>query len=178
MPRLFTGIEIPDEIADRLSGLRGGLPGARWIDPENYHITLRFLGDIDVARAHDVADLLARIRRRAFTLAVDGLGTFGGSRPRQVWARVPATPALMALQSENEQLMQRAGLPPETRKFTPHVTLARLRDTKSRSLAEYLESRSFLGTPFEVTRFVLFSSQPSRGGGPYIVEQAYPLFGD
>lgn len=177
MPRLFTGIEIPADIADRLRGLRGGLPGARWVDPENFHITLRFVGDIDVARAHDIADLLARIRRRAFTLAVDGLGTFGSSKPRQVWARIPATPELMALQSENEQLIQRAGLSPEKRKFTPHVTLARLRDTNNRSLAEYLESRSFLSTPFEVTRFVLFSSQPSRGGGPYIVEQAYPLIG-
>ena len=176
MPRLFTGIEIPAEIAERLGSLRGGLPGARWVDPENYHITLRFLGDIDVDIAHDVADLLARVRRRAFTLAVDGLGSFGGSKPRQVWAGVPAIPELMALQSENEQLVQRAGLPPETRKFTPHVTLARLRDTKSHSLAEYLESRgSILSTPFDVTRFVLFSSQPSRGGGPYIVEQAYPL---
>lgn len=179
MPRLFTGIEISADVAERLSSLRGGLPGARWIDPENYHITLRFLGDIDAARAHDVADLLAGIRRRAFTLAIDGLGTFGGARPRQVWARVPAVRELMALQNENEQLIQRAGLPAETRKFTPHVTLARLRATKSRSLAHYLESRGgFLSTPFEVTRFVLFSSQPSRGGGPYIVEQAYPLLGD
>jgi 2'-5' RNA ligase len=85
----------------------------------------------------------------------------------------------MALQSENEQLVQRAGLPPETRKFHPHVTLARLRDTRSRSLAEYLESRgSFQSMPFQVTRFVLFSAQPSRGGGPYIVEQAYPLIRD
>jgi 2'-5' RNA ligase len=179
MPRLFTGIEIPAEIAERLGSLRGGLPGARWVDPENYHLTLRFLGDIDAARAHDAADLLARIRRRVFTLAIDGLGTFGGSKPRQVWARAPAIPELMALQNENEQLVQRAGLPPETRKFHPHVTLARLRDTRSRSLAEYLESRSsFQSMPFEVTRFVLFSSQPSRGGGPYIVEQAYPLIRD
>ncbi|HSM18936.1 MAG TPA: RNA 2',3'-cyclic phosphodiesterase [Hyphomicrobiales bacterium] len=176
MPRLFTGIEIPAEVALRLSQLRGGLPGARWVDPENYHITLRFLGDIDVNIAHDVADLLARIRRRAFTLSVGGLGSFGGGKPRQVWARVPPVPELMALQSENEQIVQRAGLPAETRKFTPHVTLARLRSAKSRSVAAYLESRGdFLGTPFEVTRFVLFSSQPSRGGGPYIVEQAYPL---
>lgn len=179
MPRLFTAIEIPAATAERLGSLRGGLPGARWVDPENYHITLRFLGDIDAARARDIADLLAGIRRRAFTLNIDGLGAFGGGKPRQVWARVPAAPELMALQSENEQLVQRAGLPAETRKFTPHVTLARLRSTRSRSLADYLESRGgFLGTPFKVTRFVLFSSQPSRGGGPYIVEQAYPLLQD
>jgi len=179
MPRLFTGIEIPAEVAARLSGLRGGLPGARWVDPENYHITLRFLGDIDASSARDVADLLARIRRRAFAIAVDGLGSFGNAKPRQVWARVPAAPELLALQSENEHLIQRAGLPPEPRKFTPHVTLARLKSVKSHVVANYLESRgSFFSMPFEVTRFVLFSSQPSRGGGPYIVEQAYPLLED
>ena len=47
MPRLFAGLEIPAEIGQTLSNLRGGLPGARWIDPENYHVTLRFIGDID-----------------------------------------------------------------------------------------------------------------------------------
>ena len=176
MPRLFTGIEIPPEIAERLGELRGGLPSARWVDPENYHITLRFLGDIDAATARDVADLLAAIRRRAFSITIDGLGAFGNAKPHQVWARVPASPELMALQNENEQLIQRAGMPAETRKFTPHVTLARLRGTKSHALAKYMESRSgFSIEPFEVTRFVLFSAQPSRGGGPYIVEEAYPL---
>jgi len=179
MPRLFTGIEIPADVASRLGSLRGGLPGARWVDPENYHITLRFLGDIDVDIAYDIADLLARIKRRAFSLAIEGLGSFGGGKPRQVWAGVPPVLEMMTLQSEIEQRVQRAGLPPEPRKFTPHVTLARLRGTKSHWVANYLESRSsFHSVPFDVTRFVLFSSQPSRGGGPYIVEQVYPLSQD
>lgn len=176
MPRLFTGIEIPPAIIARLSALRGGLPGARWVDPDNYHLTLRFLGDIDEARAGDIAELLVRIRRPPFDLVLDGLCAFGGARPRAVFVNIPPTPPLMALQAEQERLIQRAGLPPDERKFTPHVTIARLRDVKSRAVAEYLGARGdFLAASFTVTRFVLFSSQPSRGGGPYLVEQAYPL---
>lgn len=176
MPRLFTAIEIPQDVARRLSALRGGLPGARWIDPENYHLTLRFIGDIDAPLANDIAELLGHIRRAPFELAIDGLGTFGGGKPRAVFARIPASAALMALQAEQERLIRRAGMPAEERKFTPHVTLARLREARSRSVAEYLSTRGdFLATPFTVTRFVLFSSQPSRGGGPYLVEEAYPL---
>jgi 2'-5' RNA ligase len=176
MPRLFTGIEIPAHICERLGGLRGGLSGARWIDPENYHLTLRFLGDIDDARADDVVDLLSRVRRHAFTITLDGLGSFGGRRPRAIWARVLAAPQLMALQAEHEQLIQRAGLAPEQRRYTPHVTLARLRCSNPQAVAAYMESRGgFFSEAITVRRFVLFSSQPSRGGGPYLVEETYPL---
>ena len=73
MPRLFTGLEIPSEIAQTLSLLRGGLPGARWIDPENYHITLRFIGDIDDRLAHEIALLLDGVRRRSFEVRFGGL---------------------------------------------------------------------------------------------------------
>ena len=66
MPRLFTGLEIPAEIGQTLSNLRGGLPGARWIDPENYHVTLRFIGDIDGVAANEIASLLVRINRKPF----------------------------------------------------------------------------------------------------------------
>ena len=72
--------------------------------------------------------------------------------------------------------MQRVGLEPEGRKYTPHVTLARLRDSSSRDVAEYLAARGFFrASPFKVSRFVLFSSRASVGGGPYVVEASYPL---
>ena len=58
MPRIFTALEIPRDVALALSMLRGGLPGARWIDAENYHVTLRFIGDVDDTVAHEVASLL------------------------------------------------------------------------------------------------------------------------
>jgi 2'-5' RNA ligase len=176
MPRIFTGLEIPDDVAQSLAMLRGGLPGARWIDPENYHLTLRFIGDVDDSVAHEVASLLGRVRRTPFELRFDSLSSFGGRRPRAVIAALAQTPALMELQAEHERLLQRIGLEPEGRKYTPHVTLARLRDTSSRQVADYLSTRALIAPlPFTVSRFVLFSSRASLGGGPYLVEAAYPL---
>ena len=112
MPRLFTAIEIPAEVAQSLTFLRGGLPGARWIDPENYHITLRFIGDVDIRVAHDVASILDRVSRAAFELRLDGVSSFGGRKPRAVFANVASSQALMDLQAEHERLMQRVGLEP------------------------------------------------------------------
>lgn len=176
MPRLFTAIEIPANVGQMLSFLRGGLPGARWIDPENYHITLRFIGDIDAGVANDVASILDGVNRAPFELRLDGLAAFGGRKPRSVFANVAPSQALMDLQAELERLMQRVGLAPEGRKFTPHVTMARLRDSSSRQVADYLTERaSFRSAPFLVERFVLYSSRDSVGGGPYVVEEAYPL---
>jgi len=177
MPRLFTGLEIPADIGLQLSTLRGGLPGARWIDPENYHITLRFIGDIDVSTAHDVFSVLGDTRRRgAITVTLDQLATFGGERPRAVLARAVPTSALSDLQAEQERLIRRVGLPPEKRKFVPHVTLARLRDASPIDVAGYMTTRGhFPKLSFTARRFVLFSSRESTGGGPYVVEAAYPL---
>lgn len=176
MPRLFTGLEIPREVADSLALLRGGLPGARWVDPENYHLTLRFIGDVDDRIAHEIGELLGRVRRRGFEIALNGLDQFGGRKPRAVFAAANASPALLELQAEHERLLQRMGLPPESRKYTPHVTLARLRDASTREVAEYLASYGYFRSPaFAIPRFVLFSSRASTGGGPYVVEAAYPL---
>lgn len=176
MPRLFTGIEIPSVVAESLSIMRGGLPGARWIDPQNYHITLRFIGDVDDALARDIAGLLGRVQRDPFELHLDGLSSFGGRKPRAVVAPIKPVPQLMELQAEQERLLQRMGLDPEGRKYTPHVTLARLRDSSSHQVAEYLAARGhYRSMLFRVSRFVLFSSRSSVGGGPYVVEADYPL---
>jgi len=176
MPRLFTALEIPRHIGDSLAIMRGGLPGARWIDPDNYHLTLRFIGDIDDALGRDIAGLLGRVHRPRFALRLDGLTSFGGRKPRALVA--PATPIapLIELQSEHERLLQRLGLEPDGRKYIPHVTLARLRDSSSRQVADYLAARAhYRSASFEVSRFVLFSSRSSVGGGPYVVEADYPL---
>jgi RNA 2',3'-cyclic 3'-phosphodiesterase len=175
MPRLFTALEIPFEIGQSLALLRGGLPGARWVAPENYHLTLRFIGDIDDTLAVEIADLLDKVERPAFDLQIDGLDSFGGSKPRAVVAAVPAVTQLVELQADHERIMQRIGLQPE-RKYKPHVTLARLRDTSSRQVADFLSTRQpFRSSSFPVSRFVLYSSRSSVGGGPYVIEAEYPL---
>lgn len=176
MPRLFTGLSVPDQIIDTLSALRGGLSGARWISAENYHITLRFLGDIDEGTAHDAFLILGRIERTIFPVTIDGITVFGGDRPRALVAKIVSSPALMELQAEHERLLRRLGFPAETRKFTPHITLARLRDTSPFELANFLGMISHVPRlTFEVDSFEVFSSRASIGGGPYVIEASYPL---
>lgn len=176
MPRLFTALEIPRDAALSLSLLRGGLPGARWIDVENYHLTLRFIGDVEGHVADEIANALDRVRRPSFTLTLSGVGAFGSKKPHSIYAGVAPSPDLVALQAEIERICQRLGLAPETRKFVPHVTLARLRNASDGDVALYLSGRGNFSTlPFRVGRFVLMSSRESVGGGPYVVEEAWPL---
>src|SRR6188508_1187235 len=101
MPRLFTGVEIPPDVGQALATLRGGLPGARWIDPGNYHLTLRFIGDVDDTIAHEVASMLERVKRSPFDLYLNGVTSFGSKKPRAVVASVPHHPVLMEVQAEH-----------------------------------------------------------------------------
>lgn len=176
MPRLFTGIEIPESVAAGLSLHRGGLPGARWIEPSDYHLTLRFLGDVDKRTAREIAESLDSVRGYAFELTIEGLDAFGGDRPRSIHAVIAPNPMLTELQEEHERAARRAGLPPEPRKFTPHVTLARLRSVGPAAVADWLAMQGRVARQrFRVERFVLFSARASVGGGPYIAEELYPL---
>lgn len=176
MPRLFTALEIPRNAALSLSLLRGGLPGARWIDVENYHITLRFIGDVDNRTADEIVDRLDRIDRPEFQISLMGTGSFGSKKPHSVWAGVTPHPEMTALQGEIERLCQRVGLPPDPRRFAPHVTLARLKSSRVDDVVNYLEGRSnFMTGPFTVGRFVLLSSRESVGGGPYVTEEIFSL---
>ena len=178
MPRLFTALEIPRDAALSLSLLRGGLPGARWIDVENYHLTLRFFGDLEGHVADELANALDRVRRPSFTMKLSGVGAFGQKKPHSIWAGVSASPDLHALQGEIEGICRRLRLPPDIRKFAPHVTLARLKNANALDVASYLSARgNFASVPFTAGRFVLMSSRASIGGGPYIVEEAWPLMG-
>lgn len=178
MIRLFTAIEIPDAVANDLARLQSGLPGARWIDAENFHITLRFIGEVpeDVAAGIDRA--LAGIGGAPFELKLSGVGQFGNKRPRAVWAGVRGCAALTALQARHERAVQSAGLEPEHRNYAPHVTLARLRNGDRRDVMHYIEANNlFESAPFTIDRFVLFSARLSQGGGPYVAERIYPLSG-
>jgi RNA 2',3'-cyclic 3'-phosphodiesterase len=176
MPRLFSAIEIPQSVAGRFTLLRAGLAGARWIDPENYHMTLRFIGDVDGATARDFTLALGEIEAAPFELRLNGLDSFGGRKPRAIFAGIAPSEALDSLQRANERAARKAGLPPEGRNFKPHVTLARLRGARADDVAVYLGRQGGVGAePFVVTRFVLYSSRASVGGGPYLVEAAYDL---
>lgn len=178
MPRLFTALEIPHDVADELELLRGGVDGARWIDRDSYHLTLRYIGDVEGPVAAELQMALGSVDGFAFDLALKGVDAFGGKKPRSIWAGVQESDPLMALQADHEAVCRRLGLPPEARQFTPHITLARLRVGRGSSAGvQHFIARHALyeSRPFEVGHFVLLSARPSRGGGPYIAEEVYPL---
>ncbi len=176
MPRLFSGIEIPDDVRDVLARLRQPLPGARWLERENLHITLRFAGDVSAPVARELDANLANVSFDPFPIEIAGLATFGGDEPRTIYAAVKPSDELEKLARANETAARRAGLKPESRRFVPHITLARLQAApRIEPIARFLQRKGGLRLPpFTVTRFVLFSSKPGTGGGPYVVEQAYP----
>lgn len=177
--RLFVGIAIPRELKERLGHLHAGLPGARWVDPQNMHLTLRFIGETGHAQAEEIDAALAALRCPAFELSLSGAGTFGGGRRlRALWVGVDKSQTLLRLQAKIEQALIRAGLPPEGRKFTPHVSLARFKSNPGPRMAAYLESvNAFSAGPFRVAGFTLFESHLNRDGASYARLVDYPLGG-
>ena len=176
MIRLFTAIEIPEGVRLQLSLLQGGIPGARWVPIENMHLTLRFIGEVDEAVARDIDDLLADIRAPAFSLSLKGVGEFGRKEGRALWAGAANGEAMQHLAAKIESALQRMGLPAETRKYSPHVTLARLKDVEMSEVQGFLTTHALFRSPaFEVTQFALFSSLASARGSRYRLESAYPL---
>jgi 2'-5' RNA ligase len=178
MLRLFTGLELPADIALDLKIMQGGVLGARWIDATSFHITLRFIGDIDDGLGREVASALDRLEMKPFPVTIKGIDVFGGKKPHAIIALVEESAELRRLQLAQERICQSLGLEPEPRKFIPHVTLARLRDPDPIDLRNFIISHSlYRSRSFMAERFVLFSSRPQRGGGPYAVEESYAMAG-
>lgn len=177
MIRLFVGLALPDALRERLTVLAGGVPNARWVESRNLHVTLRFVGEVDEAVAQEVHDRLSAVRAPAFDLLLEGLGTFqSGRRPNALWAGVRRRPELVHLRDKVESAVVRAGLPPEPRRFLPHVTLARLKDAPPHRVQTYVAANNlFSAGPVRIERFVLFSSHLGRAGADYTAEAEYPL---
>jgi 2'-5' RNA ligase len=174
--RLFTALALPDEIAQPLLLMQAGVPGARWQKREQLHLTLRFIGEVDGAEANAIDDALAAITAPSFTLELKGVGSFGGKNPRDLWAGAAPNDALLHLNRKIESALQRIGLEPEARKFTPHVTLARLKNSPRGAVMDYLTDHAlYTSTPFAVTAFCLYSSKLTSDGSIYRVEKEYPL---
>jgi RNA 2',3'-cyclic 3'-phosphodiesterase len=178
MPRLFTALEIPAATRTHLSLLRAPLGGAKWIEAEDMHVTLRFAGDIDDRTADEFAALLAEVHAEPFPVSIQGVGSFGGRDPRVLWAGVEAGEPLAALYRANERAARAVGLDSDPRSFRPHVTLARMRGVRHQAVARFLQDNGGLRTqPFMATRFVLLSARPGSGGPPYVIEAEYPFEG-
>jgi 2'-5' RNA ligase len=171
--RLFVGIALPPEQKLALSLLAVGMPGARWVDAGNYHLTLRFIGEVDEGMAADIDAALAPIEAPGFDLGLAGVGHFG---TRMLWAGVERSPPLVLLQGKVEAALIRLGLEPESRRYTPHVSLARLRDPPLERLQEYLAAHAlFRAVPFKVGKFSLVASYLSKSGAIYEDQADYDL---
>jgi len=175
--RLFIAIDLPWSLKQRLSHLAGGLPGTRWIAPENYHLTLRFIGELPPHRAEEVDLALAALRARRFTLSLSGVGTFAkGGRITSIWVGAERNPSLDHLQGKIETALQRAGLEPDRRRFAPHVTLARIDTVAEARLAAWVQAHNlFRSEPVPVEHFTLFSSRLGKEQSVYTAEVEYDL---
>ena len=176
--RLFVGLDLPWAIRERLAMLGGtGIPGARWVPIENYHLTLRFIGEVPAYQAEEVDHALAALQARRFTLELAGVGTFAkGGRDTTLWVGVPRNPQLEHLAGKIETALQRAGLAPERRRFTPHITLARLDNAPPDKLAGFVQAHNLFRTgPIEMEHFTLFSSLLGKEASVYTAEVEYPL---
>jgi len=179
MPRLFVAIDLPLHIRERLGALCCGLPGARWVEPEQLHLTVRFIGEVDSSVFALVREALTEVRAEGFPLQLDGIGFFPprGS-PRVVWAGIRKSEELLRLHHRIESALVRSGLAPEERKFSPHITLARLKNTPSQRIGAYLAQNGlFVTEEFRISEFFLYSSVLNSRGARHYIEEEYPLPG-
>ena len=177
MLRLFVALTLPPELRSDLAGLAGGIPGAKWVPPENYHLTLRFIGEIENWRAQEVDDALAAIRGNAFELSLRGLGTFEkAGRIHALWVGAERNDALSHLQGKVETALQRVGLAPERKRFSPHVTIARTDRAPGEKVVAYVQAHNlFRAAPVRVEYFTLFSSRLGKEASVYTPEVEYDL---
>ncbi|WP_428375776.1 RNA 2',3'-cyclic phosphodiesterase [Lichenicoccus sp.] len=175
--RLFVALDLPDALRERLTALAGSLAGARWIPPANLHLTLRFIGEADRVVAEEIDHALAALRGRRFALALSGTGMFGRSgKVVSLWAGVERSEPLERLQAKIETALARIGLPPERRRFQPHVSLARVDAAAEPAVARWIQAHNLLRSEsVAITHFTLFSSLLGREQAVYHPEVDYEL---
>ncbi len=175
--RLFVAIDLPEPVKERLALLCCGLPGARWVDPDQIHLTLRFIGEVDGGLFLDIRDVLAAIEGDCLFLQLSGIGFFPPrGKPRVIWVGLRENKPLQKLRNRIESRLVDLGLEPEGRKFSPHITLARLKNTPTIKIVRFLEAHSdFRSNPFPVDSFHLYSSILGRKGAIHCIEVSYPL---
>lgn len=182
MHRLFIALPVPEEIQESILDLRTNIPGTRWMGREQLHITLKFIGEVDSSKLRQIRDTLAEIRYDSFPLKFSGVGFFppGGrgrhSSPKVLWTGVENPEELTGLRNKIERNLRNAGIPEERRKFSPHLTIARLKNPPESALGRFLSmNHSFCTDTFISKRFLLYSSILKPSGAVYTIEADYPL---
>jgi 2'-5' RNA ligase len=177
MFRLFIALSLPDPVKRDLTLLAYGLPGARWVAPGNLHLNLRFIGEVDGGQFQDIRDSLSDVRVDPFDLTLKGTGFFPPKQlPHTLWAGVEKNESLTILHSRVEAVLARIGFPRDSRKYAPHVTVARLSDAPVQRVADWLSGNALFKTEaFPVGSFCLYSSSLTGHGAEYEIEQEYEL---
>ncbi|MCB9895679.1 MAG: RNA 2',3'-cyclic phosphodiesterase [Planctomycetes bacterium] len=163
MPRLFIAIDLPPDVKEWIGALCHGISGARWVKPDQLHLTLRFIGDAEADQTADLKAALDKVNGHAFRMQIEGVGTFPSPGKRRaarvLWLGVRPGAELTTLQAQIEESVQSAGFPPETRPYHPHITLARFTKAPGNDLTRWLEkNRMAVVDPFPVSDFRLYES--------------------
>lgn len=177
MYRLFVAIDLPEDVRLMAAAICSDFAEARRVPADQLHLTLRFIGDADETSFKAIRDTLALVSCPTFTLLLKGVGCFPSpKRPRVLWTGVEAGEPILILQEKIERALNEAGLKPETRPFSPHITLARLKETWPAGFTAF-QSRhaSFQSPPFAVEAFHLYSSTLTPKGAIHRREATYPL---
>ena len=177
MIRLFVSVELPENIKDEIDRIRNDVPGARWIDRDQLHLTIRFIGEVEEPSFRLIEEALAGVVSESFVVSLSSVGHFPlRGRPTVLWAGVEAEEGLFALRHRIEHALVRAGISNDKRKFHPHVTLARLRGTRVPVVGSFIAQHGlFRSERFRVEAFHLFSSRLSPKRALHTREASYPL---
>ncbi|MBA9082939.1 MULTISPECIES: RNA 2',3'-cyclic phosphodiesterase [Bartonella] len=177
MPRLFAAIKIPQETTKALISLQNGLPKAQWINPQNFHVTLSFFGEIANSVADELIEAFGIIKCPPFMLQPNSFEIFGSeTSPHSLVVRIKPCEPLTLLHEKILCIQKRLGLTPDEMQYTPHITLARLLGIQPEDLSSYLSAQSdFSFPPFAVDHFVLLLSKDPSSDALYIVKGSWPL---
>lgn len=179
MHRLFVAVDLPEQVKESISAVCTGLPGAKWVDVNQLHLTLRFIGEVENGQFNAIRESLSGIEESCFRLTLQGVGCFPSRKaPRVLWVGIDRNETLIRLAHKIEQCLVANGLEPEQRSFSPHITIARLKDISPHKAADYLDKNSLFKTEsFPVEEFYLYSSTLTPKGAVHRREATYPLRG-
>lgn len=175
MHRLFAALRPPPAIRDALLAMMGGVIHARWQTADQLHLTLRFIGEVDRHQAEDIAAALGAVHHPAFTLTLEGTGQFDRKgRTDTLWVGVSPQEPVRLLHNKIDRALQRVGVPPETRAYLPHITIARF-GRSGGTVGGFMEAGAVPAVSAEISEFCLYESVLGSAGSTYSIIARYPL---
>jgi 2'-5' RNA ligase len=178
MPRLFVAIDLPDDIKVQIEELCAfGMPGVKWVDSKQYHLSLGFIGEVDFDQQDSISTALAKIKNKAFDLSLGGMGLFPNTKsPRVIWVGVKKSEELLKLQKKVEFQLSQIGISKEHKKFRPHITIGRVKSNKIKRIGDYIAHYDMFRTgSFDIQGFSLFQSKLTPSGAIYSKVSTYQL---